>query len=544
MEAVRNRTALLLALAVLPPVLQEAVLVGIGFHGARGLAPQVTAVWPYDSFHDLRWLLVYHDSWWNFGLGLVVLTVFRGLLSAGLTALAWPAGSARPTFGWLVRRNLEVAALALVIISPWAAISVAFAAVALSLYLFASLAPMLVLAPFLQRAGVVAHWWRGLPTIELLGWSVLNFVVLTVAGAVISSTSGWWGVPVAALAGLANGLLWQRTVSAAVQPARIRLARTPVAPVAIALTMAAAVGSQSLVGLATGPPAEWRPPLLTERLPDRVPHAVIAIAGHDSRWNGRQPADPRVERFSYRGLDGQRRPLPYTPEDTHQPLDSSAVLLAAQVDQLHRRTGRPVALLGFSEGAMVARTYLDRWAQPLPVEAVLLFSPLIQPGRAYYPPPGYSGWGVAAGWELRGIFWLANLGRSVKSRPDEPFVRSVLVNAPFYRNRTLCPVAGVRMIAFLPTVSAAEAPPGEYSRIPVFQLPALHGGLIGQRLAQKRVVDFLAGGRVDEPRREYRLLQRLGAAWQAPPLALAVNPVWAAAREGDPAFSGRICEPR
>ncbi|GAB3352830.1 hypothetical protein GCM10027452_21350 [Micromonospora halotolerans] len=203
MEAVRNRTALLLALAVLPPVLQETVVVGIGFHGARGLAPQVTAVWPYDSFHDLRWLLVYHDSWWNFGLGLVVLTVFRGLLSAGLTALAWPARVARPPFGWLLRRNLEVAALALVIISPWAAISVAFSAVALSLYLFASLAPMLVLAPFLQRAGVVGNWWRGLPTIELLGWSVLNFVVLTVAGAVISSTSGWWGVPVAALAGLA-----------------------------------------------------------------------------------------------------------------------------------------------------------------------------------------------------------------------------------------------------------------------------------------------------------------------------------------------------
>ncbi|MFG3581419.1 alpha/beta fold hydrolase [Micromonospora chersina] len=535
---------MLLLLAVLPAVVQETVLVGIGFHGARGLAPQVTAVWPYDSFHDLRWLLVFHDSWGNFLLGLVALTVFRGVLTAGLTALAWPARAARPSFGWLVRRNLEVAALALVIISPWAAISVAFSAVALSLYLFASLVPMLVLAPFLQRAGVVRHWWRGLPTIELLGWSVLNFVVLTVAGAVISSTSGWWGVPVAALAGLANGLLWQRTVAAAVLPARIRLARIPVAPVAIVLTMAAAVASQTLVGLALGPPAEWRPPVIAERLPDRVPHAVIAIAGHDSQWDGRPPEDPRVERFSYVGLDGQGRPLPYGAEATHQALDSSAVLLAAQVDELHKRTGRPIALLGFSEGAMVARTYLDKWAQPLPVEAVLLFSPLIQPGRAYYPPAGYSGWGVAAGWELRGIFWLANLGRSVKSAPDEPFVRSVLVNAPFYRNRTLCPVAGVRMIAFLPTVSAAEAPPGEYSRIPTFQMPALHGGLIGQRLAQERVVDFLAGGRVDEPRREYRLLQRLGAAWQAPPLPLALNPVWAADREGDPAFSGKICEPR
>ncbi|MGW5670710.1 hypothetical protein [Micromonospora sp. NPDC003776] len=535
---------MLLLLAVLPPVLEEAVVSGIGFTGARALAPQATGVWPYDSYHDLRWLLVYHNSWGHFLLGLVALTVGRGLLSAGLTALAWPAQVQRPPFGWLVRRNLEVAALAAVIISPWAALSVAFSVVALSWYLLASLVPMLVLAPFLQRAGVVGSWWRGLPTIELLGWSVLNFAVLTFAGALIAGTRGWWGVPVAALAGVANGLLWRRTVAAAALPARIRWARVPVAPVAIVATMVGAVAAQSLIGLATGKPGEWTPPVVSEPLPNRVPHAVIVLAGHDSEWNGRPPVDPRVERFSYQGLDGQGRPLPYAPEATHRSLDASAVLLAAQVEALHRRTGRPIALLGSSEGAMVARTYLDKWAKPTPVEAVMLFSPLIRPGRAYYPPPGHSGWGVAAGWELRGLFWLANLGREVKSGPDEPFVRSVLANAPFYRNRTLCPVPGVRMVAFLPTVSAAEAPPGEYSRVPVFQLPAFHGGLVGRRVAEDRVVDFLAGGRIHQPRREYDLFQRLGAAWQAPPLALVVNPVWAADREGDPAFTGRICQPR
>ncbi|MEV0426229.1 hypothetical protein [Micromonospora sp. NPDC050495] len=544
MEVTRSRLGMLLLLAAVPPLLQEAALVTIGFNGARGLAPQVTAVWPYDSFHDLRWLLVYHNSWSAFLLGLLALVVLRGLMSAALTALAWPAHVPRPTFGWLLRRNIEVAALALVIISPWAAISVAFAAVALSLYLFASLAPMLVLAPFLQRAGVVGAWWRGLPTIELAGWTMLNFAVLTVAGAVITSVPGWWGVVVAGLAGLVNGLLWRRTVAAAVVPARVRWARAPVAPVAIVLTMAAAVGAQSVVATATGPPEEWAPPVVTERLPDRVPHAVIAIAGHDSHWTGREPVDPRVERFSYAGLDARGRPRPYQPQDTHRSLDTSAVLLAAQVDALHRRTGRPVGLLGFSEGAMVARTYLDKWPKPSPVEAAILISPLVQPGRAYYPPPGYSGWGVAAGWELRGIFWLANLGREVKDDPDEPFVRSILVNAPFYRNRTLCPVAGVRTVAFLPTVSAAEAPPGEYSQVPVFQLPTFHSGIIGRQVAEDRVVDFLAGDQIDAPRREYRLLQRLGAAWQAPPLPLMLNPVWAAGREGDPAFSGRICQPR
>ena len=539
-----GRWAGLLALAVLPPVVEAAVLVGIGFHAAQGLAPQVTAVWPYDSYHDLRWLLVYHNSWPSFLLGLLALVSFRGLLSAGLTALAWPDDPNRPSFRWLVARNVGVAALAAVIISPWAALSVAFSTIALSWYLLASLVPMLVLAPFLQRAGVARNWWRGLPTLELLGWSLLNFALLTLAAALIASVPGWWPVAVAGLSGLANALLWRQTVAAAALPARIRWLRVPVAPIAIALTMAAAVGAQSVVALAVGRPGEWRPPIISQRLPDRVPHAVIAIAGHDSSWNGRPPADPRVERFSYRGLDAQGRPLPYGPRDTHRSLGESAALLAAEVEALHKRTGRPVALLGQSEGAMVARTYLEKWPRPSPVEAVLLFSPLVEPGRAYYPPPGHSGWGVAAGWELRVISALANVPRKVKTSPDEPFVRSVLADAPFYRNRTLCQVPGVRTIAFLPTVSAAEAPPGEYSQVPVYQLPAFHGGLLGRPGTEVRVVDFLAGKRIGGPRREYDLLQRLGAAWQAPPLALSSNPVWSATREADPAFSGRLCEAR
>jgi hypothetical protein len=415
--------------------------------------------------------------------------------------------------------------------------------VAVSWYLLASLIPMVILSPFLVRAGVVAHWWRGLPSVQLLGWSLLNLAILTVTGALAASVPGWWTLPVVAAAGVANGVVRRQTVHEAVLPRPLHWPRVPVAPLAIVLTPILAVAAESVIGVIAGARGQWRPPVVAQPLPENVKHAVIAIAGHDSGWNGQPPVDPRVERFSYRGLDGQQRPLPYEPRDTHRSLGSGAALLAKQVDALHRRTGRPVALLGESEGAMVARTYLEK-TPPGPVNVVLLFSPLVQPGRAYYPPPGYDGWGVVAGWELRGIFAVANMPKRIKHNPDEPFVRSILKDAPFYRNRTLCPFGGVRMAAFLPTVSAVEAPPGEYTRIPSLLLPAFHGGVLRRQVASERAIDFLAGEAVGQPRREYPLLQRLGAAWQAPPLALDLNPVWSAARENDPAFTGRVCEGR
>jgi hypothetical protein len=541
----RSRFAALLVLAALPPAVEAAILAALHFRAALGLAPQVTAVRPYAAYHDLRWVLVYHNSWWGFVGEFLAVTGLRGLLSTVLIALAWPAAEDRPTVRWILRRNLEVAVLSNLLISPWAALSVAAAGVALSWYLFASIVPLLFLSPFLQRAGVVGRWWRGLPSIELVGWSMLNFAVLTVAGAIMSSSTGWWVVPVAAVGGLANGLLWQRTVQAALLPGRLRWSRVPVAPIAFLVALLMPLVAQGVIGITAGGKGEWRPPVVSRNLPESVTHAVIALAGYDSRYDGRPPTDPLVERFSYRGLDAQDRPLPYAGHDTHQALGLSAERLADHVDALHRRTGRPVALVGQSEGAMVARTYLKLRPRS-PVDIVLLFSPLVRPGRAYYPPREASGgWGVATGWELRGIFAVTNLVRKTRDDPDEPFIRSILDDAPFYRNNMLCPVPGVLMVAFQPTVTAAEAPPGQYADIPVFQVPSFHGGVIGRQVAQERLVDVLATGQAVRLRRtEYAPLQRLAAAWQAPPLAISVNPVWRDRREPDPAFTGRVCQDR
>lgn len=541
----RGRFKALVALAAVLPAIAAAIIAALGFQAVRGLPPQVSAVWPYGTFQELRWLFVYHRTIPGFFITLVGMSALRGVLTTVMAKLAWPDEVPCPSWRWLLRRNIWVALLTAVILSPWVALSMAFATTGLSWYLIASLLPLLLLAPFLLRAGVAADWWRGLPRLEVVGWAWLNFIFLTVAGAVMSSVPLWWGVPLAAVCGAFNALLWRKGVAAAVAPGRrVRLRLVPVVPLLVALILLSFPAMPLVAEEVQGGRGGWRPPIMTEPLPDSVPYAVIALGGHDSEYDGEPAVDPRVERYSYLGLDEQDRPLPYTAVATHRSLGESAALLAEHVKVLHERTNRPIALLGHSEGAMVARTYLERWPVT-EVEAVLLFSPLVMPGRVYYPPAQIRrGWGVVAGWELRLLQSLWNITDTSDEVPDQDFIRSLLSDAPFYRNRTLCPVAGVRMVAFLPTVTAIEAPPGQYHRIPVYELPAFHGELVGRFDVADLVLDFLSGESVQRSEMQYEVLQRFGAAWQPPPLALRINPVWSAGREADPAFSGRICEAR
>ncbi|NIL64834.1 hypothetical protein, partial [Salinispora arenicola] len=474
-----NNFLVLTVLAAALPAAEAAVIAGVGFQAARGLPSQASAVWPYDSYHDLRWLLVYHSSILGFVLAYLVVAAVRGALTAVLIYFSWPERFSRPSVANLFRRNLVVALLVMALIMPWAMLSIAFEIVSLSWLLLASLLPMIVISPFLLRAAVVKESWRGLPTLAQYGWSSLNVVVITVAGALMTAVPAWWSLPVAALAGAGNGLLWRKSVAVALKPANPRWRRLPVGPVVGVLVLITPTVMLNAPGMLDGP--EWRPPILEQPLPQDVPQAVIVIAGHDSEYHGEPSADPRVERYSYEGLDSKEAPLPYRREATHQSLDVSAVRLASHVDSLHRRTRRPIALVGQSEGALVARTYLEKWPASPVTEAVLL-SPLVMPGRAYYTPPHTgAGWGVATGYVMRAVFQLWFLGDEARGNPDEPFVRSIIIDAPFYRNRILCPVAGIRVIAFLPTVSAIEAPPGEFTQVPTVQSPAFHAGLFGSQ---------------------------------------------------------------
>ncbi|OKI49357.1 hypothetical protein [Micromonospora sp. CB01531] len=546
----RVRLLQLVILCAVPPAIEAAVLRGVRFTSVLGLAPQASAVWPYGTFHDLLWVLVYHNSWIGFAVELLATIVLRGLFCAVLIAIAWPTEVPRPSWRRLAGRNLAISALATVLLSPWAAIALVTVEVALSWWIVFELLPLLVLAPLLQRGGMVPGWWRGLPSAALVGWAILNFVVLTAAGALVWGVPSWLTVPVVALTGAANGLLWLRVVRAAVTQEQVRWRRVPVTPVAFVLVLGLLVFQDDIVALGQRP---TDPPLLRAAAarPEfaNLRYTVLFLDGYETSYDGRlahEFASAPLTLFSYRGTEADGRPRPYRAQDTHQSVETSARLLADQVDQLHARTGKPVALVGVSEGAMIIRYYLGRMPHPA-VEAAALASPLIRAGQIYYPPPeASSGWGVASGWQLRGIFALIGTTGRVPNDPDEPFLRSLMDEAPFFRNNMFCPVPGVRMVLFLPIADAVTVPPGAYPELPVYEVTSLHGRLLDRPAELQRLADFLRHGTTPthETSWEYELIEQASGAWQAPALALRLNPAWHYTGQADYALRRGACAER
>jgi hypothetical protein len=522
--------------AALPAMVGAAVLRAVGFESAMELAPQVTGPPPIGSFHDIRWLLIYHDSWLTFVAELLAATAVRAGLNTVLAVLCWPESHPRPPWPVLLRSNLVYAAVLALVLSPWAAVAGAASDTSLSWFLFGELVPVVLLASVLQRGAATLSWWRGLPSLPAVGWSLAGVGLATVDAAVIGFTPGWWAVPVSGVAGAVNGLLWWRLIHAEVV-ARPRLPRVPVAPTAVVCTagLLLAMSQYSVVG-----EADAAAPMPT--IPMTVPEAVMYVAGYDSVFDGRpsETATPSSH-FSYRGQAADGRPLPYGPLDTHDSLAVSAARLAGQVEALHQRTGRRVALIAQSEGTLVVRTYLQ--TQPHPwADAAVLLSPLVRPGRIYYPPrDAGSGWGIALGWELRAMLAVVRWSSGTPVSPDEPFARSVVDHGPLYRDTMLCPAPGLRVVAFLPTASAVVVPPNAGPTAPVVELPGLHASLLGRPDVQRLIAAFLNGGGVGHHTGwYYPVIQKAAAAWQAPALAVHVNPAWPA-RAPDVSFGQDGC---
>lgn len=522
----RSRLVPLLLLGALPAALEAGILQATGLSAALGLAAQITAPSPFGVFHDLRWVLVYHDSWYTFAAESAASIVVRSLFNSAMVSLAADAPF-RPAWWPALRMNLLFNLLVYLALAPWAAVAVAASDTSLFWFVLGEVVPLLFLSLVLQRGGIVADWWRRMPSLREVGWALVTFLALTGGSVAVYSVPGWWRVPIVAGLGAVNAWLWRRLVVAASR-ARPRALLVPAAPMALVLSAAALLGMGQLSTI--GGAVAQRPPSRVDRLGGRlVRQQVVYVAGYDSTLEPATVArfpNP-VYRYSYRGMTTSGRPLPYDRSDTHQSLTTSAARLAQQVATTADRTGRPIALIAQSEGSLVVHTYLTEFPHPK-ISAVILLSPLIRPGRVYYPSPDRNGWGTATGWLLRGMFAVVRATSNSHASPDEPFVRSVLDHAPIYRGRMLCPVPGVRKAAFLPFSGAAVIPPDLADGVPIVELPGLHGALLGEPDVQAKMIRFLNGAPTGSgPGLGYATIQRAGAAWEAPPLAMPLNSVWA-----------------
>ena len=121
-----------------------------------------------------------------------------------------------------------------------------------------------------------------------------------------------------------------------------------------------------------------------------VPAAVMVIGGWGSSCcdagDGLRSALPgvTVRQFSYRGLGANGKPLPSGSGADDLPLPELGDRLASQVEALHAVSNKPVDIVAESEGTLGVYAMLDRHPG-LPVGAIVLLSPIVEPGQLGYP---------------------------------------------------------------------------------------------------------------------------------------------------------------
>ncbi|MFL6136617.1 MAG: hypothetical protein ACJ74O_02320 [Frankiaceae bacterium] len=523
----------LLAVAVAVPVVEAVILEALHLHRSVGMAPQAVAPTPYGVFHDLRWLLVYHRSMTGFALEAAGLWLARTALSAVLLRAAWADPATRPGLWDALVRAAAFTLVCALLLSPFAALMFGVAVASVSWLVLAAMPSVLAVALLTGHGSIARRWFASAPPVRVAGWMLLCFAGYTVAAAVLTAAPGPLAVPLAALAGLFDAWAWHGIVSAVAgrQDRQGRPARWRTRPVSsVGLVAFAAV-------LVTGTAIGFHATRITVRLSPPADLGwsgappVMVVSGFGTPWSGAQPrylGDGFAEwRFSYAGLaDGG--PQPYAGAQTYRPLPVLARLMAEQVERFHRQTGRAVAIVAESEGALVAEAYLH--ATPgAPVDRLVVLSPLVEPGRVYYPPASASGFGVATGWGLRGLSATMETLGSEAIRGDNPFLRSVADHGPALRHLLDCPTPGIAQLAVLPLADAASTPYATALGIPSVVVPGFHGGLLGEARVQRLVAGYLRTGIVPRSRVLDVTDQAIKAgatAWEVPELPVSVNPAW------------------
>ena len=539
----------LIVLAVALPVLEALILGVLGASGAQALAPQASAPAPFGVFHDLRWLLVFHPSWHAFALELAALIAVRSTITALLLRAAWPIGKDAPGPLRLAAGSVVFTMVSALVLLPFAALLLGMAIVSLSWLFFIAVPSVLGVAALLHHGAVVPTWWRERPPGRTVGWVLLSFLVLTMASAVVVLTPAPLRLPAVGAAGLFNAWAWHSIVHtlSCGRPARRFM---PVAPFGVAamvgvIVLGVSVGfsvssrSTQLARAAEVTTAAGTGAGTGGAVNATAGRPVLLVSGFGSRYAGQDDgigawADER--RFSYRGVDGDGRPLPYQDADTYQDVSRSVALMARQVEAFRADVEQPVTIVAESEGALIAKAYLMSHPDA-PVDTLVLLSPLVEPGGAYYPPAGDDGWGVAGGLGLR---WITAIVRSLSPldmTTDDGLFRSIADDAPAFREMLACPVDGVDQLAVFPLADAVAGAEPHLHGVPSAVVPAFHGGLADNPAVQRTIRAALQGG-VSPDHSWWQatdtVIRAGAAAWRVPLLPISINPVWEA---GDDASS-------
>jgi hypothetical protein len=556
----------------------EATLLSFLAPSARPLAPQVTALPPLATYHDLRWLFAFNQPWLGFTGVLVLLVVARSAVDAVLIMLAWPRGEhslPRPRFLASLISCAVLTVLVGLVLSPVVTLMFGVALLPFSWPYLAAVPILLGTAVALSLGGVSQAWWRRLPPARTAAWVIATFGVLSLASALMTYLSTPGAVAVAGLAGIVDARAWYGLTAAAVRAAaerpphswqwraalwRVRRAlrhRTnwvPVAPLAAVMVLALVVGmarlaftgtvrfapgaGQAVVGPVTGEAglvpagatstaAAAHGPGTQESPPRPARGAVLVVEGFGSTCchsaNALRAAEPQmlVRQFSYLGLDAAGQPIPYDLAG-NMSIQMLGDRMAAQVERLYRLSGTPVDIVAESEGSLGMYAMLARHPR-VPIGSVVLLSPIVEPGQI-----GQAGGTVPAA----ALNTLNNLvgGMSPYGRSGaQALIDSVSEVGANYFAR-VSRDHGLPWLAVVPLADAVTLPACSWPRNVIF-VEAFHGGLLGDRAMQRLVEAFLTGGTVSDrdldeltghSQRDLRNMAQLiasaAAAWRMPDL--------------------------
>lgn len=518
----------------------EALLVVLfGPPAAAALAPQVVGPAPFGVFHDLRWLLVYHSSWFGFAAALWFVLGVRTALDAALTRAAWPREIDVPPWRAHLRSSLAFTAVQAVVLFPFAALTFSMAVTSLS-WLFYVAVPVMVMIGLLVHHGTVEPTWlRDAPNRASVTAFLWAFVILTAGGALIAVAPSWSRPSIAGAVGAC--VAWSRTRIVHALAGRVvtRTRRHPFALVGIAAAVVLVIGGTAIGFTVAIAVESGRTPLPEVRANAAGP-PVLVVKGFNSEWDGitRQWVDGRyrIARFSYAGLDEQGRPRPYDRDHTHASIRSLVHDMRRQVAELHRTTSAPVSIVAESEGALIAQAYVAGTPNA-PVRALVLLSPLVEPGRVHYPRPGREGWGVVTGTVTDSIAGALGWIGPVDVSSDTPLFLSIVNEEPALSRLLRCPPPGVRSFAVLPVDSGVSAPAPIEIGYRHAVVPAFHGGLLGDGTTQDLIRAVLRGRPADGSgfwSFSADVVNAGAAAWQAPSLVPSLEPSWDAALDDAP----------